>query len=173
MAFVSSGVEYALHCLLYISQRDGVKEANVRDLAELQGVPVDFLAKIFTRLKKSGIVNSTEGARGGFHLARSPESISVKDVIEAVDGDKALFECKEIRERCAVFDRQAPQWATEGVCSIHRIMLDAEQAMRQVFSQHTLASLSASTNKKAPAEFNQQILQWFESRPSNHRVSSE
>lgn len=169
MAFVSSGVEYALHCLLYISQPEGIKEANVRDMADLQGVPVDFLAKIFTKLKKHNIVHSTEGARGGFRLARPPEFISVKDVIDAVDGEKNLFDCKEIRARCAVFDQPAPQWATQGVCSIHQIMLDAEQAMRQVFALHTLATLTAATTKKAPEDFHQQVLHWFDERPSNQR----
>ncbi len=169
MAFVSSGVEYALHCLLYISQPEGIKEANVRDMADLQGVPVDFLAKIFTKLKKNGIVHSTEGARGGFRLARPPESISVKDVVDAVDGPKNLFDCKEIRDRCAVLEQPTPEWATQGVCSIHQIMLDAEQAMRNVFALHTLASLAAAMTDKAPSDFNQQILHWFDERPSSQR----
>jgi Rrf2 family protein len=169
MAFVSSGVEYALHCLLYISQPDGIKEANVRDMADLQGVPLDFLAKIFTKLKKNGIVNSTEGARGGFSLARTPDAISVQDVIDAVDGSKNLFDCKEIRNRCAVFEQPAPQWATNGLCSIHQVMLEAEQAMRHVFTLHTLATLAAATANKAPDDFNQQILHWFDERPSTQR----
>lgn len=173
MAFVSSGVEYALHCLLYISQPDGIKDANVRDMADLQGVPVDFLAKIFTKLKKSGLVHSTEGARGGFSLARPAESISVKDVIDAIDGPKGLFECKEIRERCAVFNQQAPKWATEGTCGIHKVMLEAEQAMRSVFAQYTLAALAATSASKASDDFNRQILQWFDARPSNQRFLAE
>jgi len=97
----------------------------------------------------------------------------VKDVIDAIDGPKGLFECKEIRERCAVFNQQAPKWATEGTCGIHKVMLEAEQAMRSVFAQYTLAALAATSASKAPDDFNRQILQWFDARPSNQRFLAE
>ena len=120
MSHISAGVEYGLHCLLYLTEpAPGVPEASVRDLAELQGVPIDYLAKLFTKLAKAGLVIATEGAKGGFPLARPAAKISVLDVVIAIDGDKALFDCKEIRSRCAVFGDEAPSWATSGVCAIH------------------------------------------------------
>lgn len=65
MSHISSGVEYALHCLLYLTDAPaGVGEASVRDLAELQGLSVDYVAKLFTKLHKAGLTVATEGARG-------------------------------------------------------------------------------------------------------------
>ncbi len=104
MAHITAGVEYGLHCLLYLVRPAGdadARVASVRDLAELQGVPVEYLAKIFTKLQKAGIVAAAEGAGGGFRLAREPAAIRVLDVVTAIDGDKALFDCRENRDRCA------------------------------------------------------------------------
>ena len=53
------------------------REMSVREMAALQGVPYDYLGKIFTRLSRAGLVISTEGKGGGFRLARPAELISV------------------------------------------------------------------------------------------------
>ena len=59
-----------------------------RDLAELPGVPVEYVAKLFTKLQEAGLVVATEGVRGVFRLARPAESISVLDVVTATEGEK-------------------------------------------------------------------------------------
>ncbi len=165
MAHVTTGVEYALHCLLYLAgPEDDPRPASVRDLADLQGVPVDYVAKLFTKMQKAGLVVASEGARGGFRLARKPEQISVLDVVVAIDGDKALFECREIRDRCAVFGDTPAAWATEGVCAIHAIMQDAEARMREVLAAHSLAGLAARVAAKAPAEFGGAVASWLADR---------
>lgn len=165
MAFISSGVEYALHCLLYLlPSAEGRTEANVRDLAELQGISTEYLAKLFTKLAKAGLVKATEGAWGGFVLARPAEQIRFLDVVLAVDGPKPLFDCKEIRSRCAVFGAEAPAWATSGKCSIHQVMDAAEQRMREELASHTLATLAAQVSAKAPQGFEREILIWIEER---------
>ncbi|RAU22587.1 transcriptional regulator [Paramagnetospirillum kuznetsovii] len=174
MSFVSVGVEYGLHCLLYLTGSERQTPApSVRDLAQLQGVPSDYLAKLFTKLSKAGLVQATEGVRGGFALARPADEITFLDVVEAIDGDKRLFECREIRERCAVFNAGAPDWATSGVCSINAIMLMAEKRMKDELARHSLAELAAQVAVKAPAEFPRQIAQWLEGRTSSRRGGSD
>ncbi|MCS8878763.1 Rrf2 family transcriptional regulator, partial [Pseudomonas aeruginosa] len=82
MALYSAGVEYGIHCLLFLADEKGdSRESSVRTLAELQGVPPELLAKVFTRLAKAGLVAATEGVRGGFRLARPANEISVLDVV--------------------------------------------------------------------------------------------
>lgn len=165
MSFISTGVEYGVHCLLYLARSQaGVQEASVRDLAELQGIPTEYLAKLFTKLAKAELVVATEGIRGGFRLARPAERITVHDVVVAIDGDKPMFDCREIRSRCAVFDDAPPGWATRGVCSIHAVMQSAEKAMRAELKQHTLASLAQRTIDKAPASYGTQVVQWLTDR---------
>jgi Rrf2 family protein len=165
MAHISSGVEYGLHCLLFLVGESGEgRDASVRDLAELQGVPLDFLAKIFTKLAKSGIVAATEGVKGGFILARPASKISVLDVVNAIDGEKALFECREIRSRCAVFDGEPPTWATSGTCAVHAVMRSAQQRMEEALAEQTLQDLAQRVNLKSPASYDTKIVSWLGER---------
>lgn len=167
MTHITTGVEYALHCLLYLADPGaGAQAASARDLAELQGVSVEYVAKLFTRLQKAGLLTATEGAKGGFSLARPAGRITMLDVVEAIDGEKKLFDCQEIRGRCAVFGERPPGWATKGVCSIHAVMLEAEAKMRDALAGHTLADINARVASKAPAGFGAQLTDWLAARPS-------
>jgi Rrf2 family protein len=165
VAHITTGVEYGLHCLLFLVDPLGENQpASVRDLADLQGVPLEYVAKLFTKLQKAGLVVASEGARGGFRLARPSAKISVLDVVNAIDGDKSLFECREIRGRCAVFQGKPERWATRGVCSIHAVMMEAEARMRDVLASHTLASLAEQVASKASSHYGQNIMKWLDDR---------
>lgn len=166
MAHITNSVEYGLHCVLWLVDPD-TGQPSSRDLAELQGVSPTFLAKIFSKLEKAGIVRAAEGIRGGYRLAREPAEVSVLDIVDAIEGKKPLFDCKEIRGRCAVFDDAAPNWATNGVCAIHATMLRAEKAMRDTLSQETLADLAAKMHRKAPKSFPGEIRTWFSDKAEN------
>lgn len=173
MSHISSGVEYALHCLLHLTEApSGVGEASVRDLAELQGLSVEYVAKLFTKLHKAGLTIATEGARGGFRLARSAKKISVLDVMIAVDGPKAIFDCREIRANCAVFEGQTPRWATQGICSIHAVMLEAQKRMTDVLAAQTLAGLAENVAAKAPRSYHTDIVRWIDNRSASRRLDA-
>jgi Rrf2 family protein len=163
MAHITASVEYGMHCLLWLADA-GDAPLSSRDLAELQGVSPTFLAKIFTRLEKAGLVRATEGVRGGYVLARNPSGISVLDVVDAIEGDKPLFDCQEIRGRCALFGERPPGWATAGVCSIHAVMLQAEKAMRDSLAGQSLADIGAAVARKAPPAFGGQVRDWIDER---------
>jgi Rrf2 family protein len=139
---------------------------SARDIADLQGVSPSFLAKIFPKLEKAGIVTASEGVRGGYVLARPPEEVSYLDVIDAVEGRKPLFECQDIRGRCAVFDGDPPDWAMRGTCGIHAVMLRAEQAMRESLARSSLAQTAASFGKKAPTSYFAEVGAWVDERQS-------
>lgn len=166
MGFVSTGVEYGLHCLLYLVESDGggVHCASARDLAEMQGVSVEYVAKLFTKLSRAGLVVASEGVRGGFSLARAPEEITVNDVVVAIDGDKALFDCREVRRGCAVFDDRAPAWALRGPCGIQAVMASAERVMRHELGRHTVADLVKSASAKWPSGHGAKVVEWFTTR---------
>ncbi|MBB6165540.1 Rrf2 family protein [Rhizobium wenxiniae] len=163
MAHMTVGVEYGLHCLMWLMGSPG-KPLSSRDLADLQGISPSFLAKIFPKLERAGIVAAFEGVKGGYRLARSPDQISVLEVVDAIEGKKPLFDCQEIRGRCAAFDGKPPPWATKGVCAIHAVMLRAEKAMREALATQSLADIAEEFGRKAPAEFYEDIDRWIESR---------
>lgn len=164
MAYIGTGVEYALHCLLWLTDPLEQRPSS-RDLAEIQGISPTFVAKIFPKLEKAGIVEASGGIRGGYRLARPPAEISVLDVIDAVEGRKTLFDCQEIRGRCALFDGDPPKWANQGVCGIHAVMLHAEKVLREELAKTNLASLSAGVmGKDLPLGFKDQVHDWFAER---------
>ena len=165
MAHLTNSVEYGLHCLLWLvaPMEDS---ASSRDLAELQGISPSFLAKIFPRMEKAGIVKASEGARGGYRLARPADEITVLDVVDAIEGRKPLFDCQEIRGRCAVFGGNPAPWSTNGICAIHAVMLRAEQSMRDELARTTIASLAVNLNRKMPPNFPVQVKNWLSSRAS-------
>lgn len=165
MAFYSSGVEYGIHSLMcMVDSKGDAREMSVREIADLQSVPYDYLAKIFTRLSKAGLVRSIEGKRGGFQLAKPAEHITVLDVVNAIDGDKRIFECREIRQRLAVFDAQPPAWACEGICGVRSVMDIAQQRMEEALAQHTILDLARKMYRKAPDTFVVEVQAWIDAR---------
>ncbi|MDD0972659.1 RrF2 family transcriptional regulator [Pseudomonas fontis] len=165
MSLYSAGVEYGIHCLIFLVGDGGEsREASVRDLADLQGVPQDYLAKIFTKLAKAKLVAATEGVRGGFRLARPSDEISILDIVNAIDGQKLIFDCREIRGRCAIFEGAPPAWALEGGCAVHGAMLTAQKRMEEALAQQTILDLARKVSRKAPAEFGTQINDWMSER---------
>jgi Rrf2 family protein len=169
MSLYGAGVESGLHCLLYLVEPGDGHQPSSKDLAEFQGVSPSYVAKLFTQLEKAGIVESVEGIRGGFRLARPAERISILDVVDALEGDKPLFKCREIRRNCVLHEDDPPRWASRGVCAIHQIMLTAEQRMRATFESQTLADLAGDVNRKLPARYLERTDQWFRDRQSNRR----
>lgn len=168
MSLYSAGVEYGIHCLVFLVDESGEsRESSVRDLAELQGVPHDYLAKVFTKLAKAKLVVATEGVRGGFRLAKPADEITVLDIVTAIDGQKSIFDCRNIRSRCALFDGSAPEWATDGLCGIHNVMLVAQQRMEEALAQQTVLDLARRVGRKAPAEFGAQVSEWMGGRREN------
>jgi Rrf2 family protein len=163
MSYFGASVEYAIHCLLWLAG-PATELASARDLADLQGVSSSFLAKIFPKLERGGIVEATTGIAGGYRLARPAAQITVLDVVDAVEEKEPLFDCQEIRARCALFSGKPPAWATGGTCGIHSVMLRAEAAMRAELARTTIASLGAAVAKKAPTDFQDEVSDWLAER---------
>jgi Rrf2 family protein len=157
-----AGAEYALHSLLLIAARSDA--VSVSDLAKFQELPERFLAKLFTRLEKSGLVSASEGVRGGFALAKPADKITVREVLEAVDPNRALFACAEIRRHCALFGGAPPGWSVAGMCRIHLFMQEAEAVLQQFLGSKTLVDLGREFERKAPERFLRDAEAWFRER---------
>lgn len=168
MALYGASTEYILHSLLWLV--DNPEPVSSLDLAELQEIPAAFVAKLLPKLEKAGLLAASEGLKGGYRLARPAGEITVLAVVDAVEGQKSLFNCQEIRGRCTLFDQRPPEWATRGVCGIHGVMLRAEQAMRQELAETTLADLARSVRNKAPAPFFGEAQSWFDERVQTRRT---
>ncbi len=82
--------EYACLAMLELAARHGDPHpVRLSDIAEKQGIPQRFLVMILLQLKGSGLIYSTRGAAGGYQLARSPDDISLADIIDTIDRTEA------------------------------------------------------------------------------------
>jgi Rrf2 family protein len=83
---VSAKAEYACIAILELAAKYGDPQpVRVKTIADAHGIPVRFLVQILLQLKGAGLVASTRGAAGGYHLTRSPEKISLANVINVID----------------------------------------------------------------------------------------
>lgn len=90
---ITRQADYAVRAVLYLAQLGDEKRAATSQIAEDQQIPPSFLAKIVSQLSVAGLLQTSRGARGGVSLARDPESISLLEVVEAIDGPILLNEC--------------------------------------------------------------------------------
>ena len=82
----SAKAEYACIAMLELATRHGdPKPARLSDVADKHGIPPRFLVQILLDLKRAGLVASTRGAAGGYALARSPDEITLFDIIRIMD----------------------------------------------------------------------------------------
>jgi len=84
---ISARCEYACRAMLELALHEwDEKLLSVGQIAEQQGIPEKYLVHIMLQLKRAGLVESCRGASGGYRLQRGPDSITLLDIIEAIDG---------------------------------------------------------------------------------------
>lgn len=131
---LTRGVDYGTLGILYLARQPRDRVVLISEIAQAQGVPESYLAKIFQDLAKSGLVRSHRGARGGFTLARPPEEITLLQIIEAIDGPLALNRCLDAREGCE----------RERECPVQKALAGAQRQLAEALRGVTLNSLAAS-----------------------------
>jgi Rrf2 family protein len=90
---ITRQADYAVRAVLYLAQLGQDRRASTSQIAQEQQIPPSFLAKIVSQLSVAGLLQTSRGARGGVSLARSPDQISILEVVEAIDGPILLNEC--------------------------------------------------------------------------------
>ncbi|MED4170296.1 Rrf2 family transcriptional regulator [Priestia megaterium] len=165
----SVGVEYALHCLVYLIDTPSTESVGIKDLAEFQGLSETFLSKVFGKLSKAGIVSSVPGVKGGYRLAKSPEEISFWDVIEAIEGPKPIFQCKNIVQNGILYrDKDCSSCeSSNSTCTINLVMLEAEEQMRDFLRHKTLAWLDKELNHVLPKKQRTDTREYFAKKGTN------
>ena len=92
--------DYALRIISALAKHDGIVDAKT--LSEETSVTLQFTLKILHKLVKCELVKSYKGIRGGYSLRLPPENITLKDVIEQIDGPIAMVRCLEGPESCSL-----------------------------------------------------------------------
>lgn len=135
---LSDGVEQAIHSVAMLASLSDKEVLSAAALAEFHGVSPSYLLKHLQALSRADILGTVPGPKGGYHLAKSPQEITLLDVILAVEGPEPAFRCREIR-------RNGPNPVPDGYftapCQINAAMLRAERSYRAELKKVTISNL--------------------------------
>ena len=113
MLRLSKKADYALIAMTHLALQPGGGALSAREIAGAYDIPVELLAKVLQRLARQGLLDSHQGTRGGYHLARKATAISVADVIQAIDGPVMVTACWDDVEDCDQYSKcnvRDPLW---------------------------------------------------------------
>ena len=114
MLRLSKKADYALIAMKHLAlSREGAVSVSAREIAEQYDIPIELMAKVLQRLVRSGLLVSTQGTRGGYTLRRPAGSISVADVIQAIDGPFTVTACSTENNGCEQYSKcsiRDPLW---------------------------------------------------------------
>ncbi len=94
MKLTSKG-RYAVMALVDLARFDNINPVSLRDISLRQGISLDFLEQIFSKLKKNQIVKSIRGNQGGYILSKDPSEIKLTNIFNAVDEKVKTVQCKK------------------------------------------------------------------------------
>ena len=131
---VTTWAEYGLIVSLSLAKRAGEGPVAARELAEHERLPHDYVEQILLRLQRAGLVDSVRGVKGGYLLAREPQDVSVKDVIEA--SEHFTFEVN-----CDLHPVDPERCSPGSSCSIRPVWRLLEQRINELLAGVSLADL--------------------------------
>jgi Rrf2 family protein len=138
---VSTRGDYASRALLSLTLHDAASgvvassPTSVRDIAERTGLPQPYLEQILLALKGAGLVRSKRGVGGGYVLARDPATITLGDIVSAVDGPIVIGDFGEPHQNGACDH--------EGQCVLLAVWSGVSDQMRRMLDALTLADVAS------------------------------
>ncbi len=90
---ISTPAQYAVRALVCLAGRSASTTMRVREIADAEGIPYAFLAKLIPQLVQGRLLDSFKGPNGGVRLAILPHSITILNVIECIEGPESLTQC--------------------------------------------------------------------------------
>ena len=147
---VSAKADYALRALVEIAAVGEGQPVSAEQLGNAQDIPRGFLQTILADLRRADIVISQRGKAGGWRFARSPETVTVADVIRAVDGP--LVSVYGVRPEAVEYG--------EAAAVLQHVWIAARSSLRSVFEQVTIRDLAGGRLPDAVAALTQDDDAW-------------
>lgn len=132
---VRKSVAYALHALLYMVRHSTQLPATTATIAKAEGIPPDYLAKIFQQLVKAHFVKAVKSKKRGYVFARPPEEISLLELFEAVEGSSLFDDC---------FLRHCECGGTTENCRIFSAWANATKRVKEILEETSVADATWS-----------------------------
>jgi Rrf2 family protein len=138
MLRLSKKADYALLAMRHLAAHADRGAMSARELAETFDIPPELLAKVLQRLVRSSLLESHQGIRGGYGLARAAATMSVADIIQAIDGPLTVT-------ACSVDDHSCDQYAK---CNIRDPLWRIKDRIVSALAATSLAELAADVPKE-------------------------
>ncbi len=129
--------DYALRCVLNIAAKDGSQPVCIGVIADEEKLPVDYIEQLLSKLRRKGLVKSLRGVKGGYILARDPSKITVKDVLEAVEGEAFEMICERFRN----LKKKCKSASTD--CVLRVVWMGLKKRIDEYLEAETIGSLLA------------------------------
>ena len=131
---------YALRAMVDLAQHEGQGPVLRRDVAERQEISSDYLAQLFAKLRRAGLVESVLGPGGGYVLARRAAEITAGEVLRAVDESLEVAPCVNTEQEDACHRADG--------CSTHMLWRRVGDAVAEVVDTVSLAALCAPSEQQ-------------------------
>jgi len=138
MKLLSDATEYGLRAVVWLAQHPGEAQ-KVREIAEGTHATPGYLIKVLQALTRVGILSAQRGSHGGFTLERDPATLSVLEVVNAIDPIERIHTCPLGLESHG-----------ECLCPMHKRIDDAIAAIEQSFGESTIADLLSEPTTSHP-----------------------
>jgi Rrf2 family protein len=100
MDIIRRNTDYALRAAVELAVRFGREPVSTKEIADNQQIPYQLACKLMQRLHKAGVVKSEMGPSGGFVLCKNPSKVTVRSLVETIQGPVRLNNCKLCRLSC-------------------------------------------------------------------------
>ena len=138
---LTTTTKHAFRALVVLAARGGEEAVLGRDLAALAKIPANYLSKILVDLGRSGLVDATRGAGGGYRLAIAPDRIPLIRVVEIFEGVRARPDCiLGCDHGCS----------DDNPCSAHEAWRDIKRAYVRFLEETTLADIARHATAPSP-----------------------
>lgn len=128
---LSTKGRYGVRLMLDLAVNYGKGPVLLKEISKREDISEKYLWHLINPLKSAGLVHAMRGAHGGYTLARKPDEISVKDILEVVEGPLCLVDCVEQPVTCE----------RSSFCITRDLWGDASKALADSLEKTTLASL--------------------------------
>ncbi|HUW22289.1 MAG TPA: Rrf2 family transcriptional regulator [Candidatus Bathyarchaeia archaeon] len=123
--------EYGLQLMVHLAKNFGHAPIPLKQVAKEKKLPYRFLSQVASTLKKAGLIETKEGIKGGCFLAKSPEKVTVAEILEVLEGPLELVECLKAEASCP--------WASG--CGQKQMFEKMKGSLKKIIKAHTLEDL--------------------------------
>ena len=139
MSFLSKSCVYGLRAAVYVAtHQEQERFVSIREISDKLDISFHFLTKILQQLTQSGILNSYRGPNGGVALARAAGEVSVKDVVDSIDGGDVFEACVLGLGGCG----------EKGPCPLHASWSKERAKIKRLFERTNLQVLARQVRDK-------------------------